>query len=263
MRLPCEGQRRNIGSAGCPIARLYRVGEAGVGVLRRRTRVSISASPAHRLLMGRGTGEAKAKMGREITFTRGNVERCHFQYCVLATAGEHRDYLPGAAHGSAFRSQNKNIEVVKVLPIAPCLDQTGPDVRPEPRHRHWVQTMTMPRPRTRCGIGTQKAPRGQASNVGGGRSVNERESVRREKRQMPRWGFQGTSGSGARAGQGMARRACPRRARARPGWADYGTGKERFLLLLYHTGGGEIKGGLRSRSSFGAMLLRVYAIVQR
>lgn len=27
-----------------------------------------------------------------------------------------------------------------------------------------------------------------------------------------------------------------------PGWADYGTGKERFLLLLYHTGGGKIKG---------------------
>ena len=28
-----------------------------------------------------------------------------------------------------------------------------------------------------------------------------------------------------------------------PGWAGYGTGKERFLLLLYHTRGGEIKGG--------------------
>jgi len=69
--------QKHIGSAGRPIARLYRVGEADVGVLRRRTRVSISASPAHRLLMGRGTGEAKAKMGRENTFVRGNVERCH------------------------------------------------------------------------------------------------------------------------------------------------------------------------------------------
>jgi len=58
---------KHIWSAGRPIAWLNHEGEAEVGVLRRRTRVSISASPTHRLLIGRGAGEAKAKMGREIT----------------------------------------------------------------------------------------------------------------------------------------------------------------------------------------------------
>jgi len=37
----------------------------------------------------------------------------------------------------------------------------------------------------------------------------------------------------------------PATSAGRSGWAGYGTGKERFLLLLYHTGGGEIKGILR------------------
>ena len=120
MRLPCEGQRRKHWSAGRPIARLHRVGDVDFGVLRRRTRVSISASPAHRLLMGRGTGEAKAKMGREITFTRGNVgPLSQFSIAYWQSQETHRGCRPGAAHGSAFRSQNKNIEVVKVLPIAP------------------------------------------------------------------------------------------------------------------------------------------------
>ena len=70
--------------------------------------------------MGRGTGEAKAKMGREITFTRGNVERCHSSVLRIGSRRKRTGgYPPGAAHGSAFRSQNIGIEVVKVLPIAP------------------------------------------------------------------------------------------------------------------------------------------------
>jgi len=82
-------------SAGRPIARLHRVGEAGVGVVRRRTRASISASPAHRLLMGRGAGEAKAKMGREITFTRGNVARCHISELRIGSRRKRPGFFAG------------------------------------------------------------------------------------------------------------------------------------------------------------------------
>ena len=129
-----------------------------------------------------------------------------FQNRVLAVAGEHRVCLPGAAHGSAFRSQNKVLRLLRFCPLRPNLYRSGPDVRPEPRHKPCA-ARPMPRPRIRCGIGTQKAPRGQASNV------DRTKSVRREKRQMPRWGFQGMSGSGARAGQGMARIMRLRQAR--------------------------------------------------
>ena len=156
---------------------------------------------------GHRRGQSKdGQRNRVYTWQRWHVVTFH--NCVLAAVGNDRGFPPGAAHGSAFRSQNKNIEVVKVLPIAPHLDQTGPDVRPEPRNCHWVQTMTIPRPRTQDAIGMQKAPRGSASNV------DSTKSVKREKRQMPRWGFQGIDNSGARAGQGMARVARPRQARA-------------------------------------------------
>ncbi len=182
-------------------------------------------------------------MGREITFVRGNVDPLsQFRITYWQPQETHRVCLPGAARGSAFRIQNKVLRLLRFCPLCPNLYRSGPDVRPEPRNRHWVQAMTMPRPRTQGGIGTQKAPRGVASSVDRAvRRTNGSLSGVKNVR-CPGGAFKGMSGSGARAGSvQQGQRTRDRRGQVKVG--SYGTGKERFLLLLYHTRGGEIKGG--------------------
>jgi len=212
-------------------------------------RVSISASPAHRLLMGRGTGEAKAKMGREITFTRGNVERCHSSGLRIGSRRRAPDLSSGRCPRLCLSQSNIGIEVVKVLPIAPQPVQ----IRAGCEAGASAQAL-----RCKADAATTdsvwhwnaKAPRGQASNVDRAvRRTNGSLSGVKNVR-CPGGAFKGMSGSGTKAGIGCSKDCVPATSAGRAGWAGYGTGKERFLLLLYHTGGGEIKGCLAKNSRF-------------
>jgi len=109
----------------------------------------------------RGQKQNEGQRNHIYTWQRWTLSHCSIAYWQPQET--HRgEYPPGAAHGSAFRSQNKVLRVLRFCPMRPNLYRPGPDVRPEPRHKPCA-ARSAPRPRTRCVIGTQKAPRGPAS----------------------------------------------------------------------------------------------------
>jgi hypothetical protein len=89
------------------------------------------------------------------------LARCHSSVSRIGSRRKRTgDCPPGAAHGSAFRSQNKVLRLLRFCPLRPNLYRSGPDVRPEPRHKP-CSARPMPRPRTQRVIGTQKPHAGK------------------------------------------------------------------------------------------------------
>jgi len=76
--------------------------------------------------MGRGAGEAKAKMGREIAFTRGNVERCHSSGLRIGSRRRRTGFVVRALPTALpFAFQNKVLRLLRFCPLRPIWYRQG------------------------------------------------------------------------------------------------------------------------------------------